>query len=108
MTTVMAFLLWLVSLVPSLLYIGFVFSRLWTWFIVPVFGLPTLTVSQAVGINLAVSFLVAHYPKDEFKVEDGQLVKVNGVEATAKRLGWIFLYVSIMWGIGWGWHRGMQ
>ena len=103
-----AFLLWLVFLVPSYLYIGFVFSRLWAWFIVPVFNLPALTVMQAVGINIVVGLLTSGYPKNEFKIKDGQLVEVNGVDAVSGRIVWIFLYVSFVWGIGWCWHWWFQ
>lgn len=103
-----AFLLWLVFLMSSYFYVGFVFSRLWAWFVVPVFGLPYLTVVQAVGINLVVNFLMARYPKDESKIEDGQLVKVDGVDAITKRATWLLLYVSFTWGVGWCWHRWIQ
>jgi hypothetical protein len=36
---------------------GWVFKILWWWFVAPVFGLPALTVAQALGIGLMVSFL---------------------------------------------------
>ena len=103
-----AFLLWLVFLIPSYLYSGFVFSRLWAWFIVPIFSLPQLTVMQAVGVNVVVAFLTATYPKNEFKLKDGQLVEVSGLDAVIKQIGWAFLYQSLIWGIGYGWHRWMQ
>lgn len=48
---------------------GFVGMKLWSWFIVPVFGLPALTWGQAYGIALFVGLLTHqfHHPtnKDE-------------------------------------------
>lgn len=35
------------------IYTGFVTSTLWGWFVSPLFGLPRLTVVQAIGLGLA-------------------------------------------------------
>ncbi|PIT88095.1 MAG: hypothetical protein COU29_03720 [Candidatus Magasanikbacteria bacterium CG10_big_fil_rev_8_21_14_0_10_36_32] len=43
---------------------GFVLSMLWGWFIVPVFGLPELSIVAAVGISLTVRYLT-YQEKDE-------------------------------------------
>lgn len=43
--------------VPVSLYFGWAASILWGWFVVPVFGLPPITVMQAWGITLALSML---------------------------------------------------
>ncbi len=36
---------------------GFVLSMLWGWFLVPIFGLPTLGIAAAIGISLVSTFL---------------------------------------------------
>ena len=36
---------------------GYVLSVMWGWFIVPLFGLPLLSIPYAIGLNLIVSFL---------------------------------------------------
>lgn len=36
---------------------GYALSILWGWFVVPVFGLPQLTVVSAIGIAMIVSYL---------------------------------------------------
>lgn len=38
---------------------GWVLSKLWLWFVVPIFGFKPLTVVQAIGIALVVRFLTA-------------------------------------------------
>jgi len=48
-------LLILILLVPMMIYEGFAFSLLWSWFVVPVFKLPELTILQAIGVMLLVT-----------------------------------------------------
>lgn len=36
---------------------GFVFTVLWGWFIVPVFAVPVVTVTQAIGVSVFVAFV---------------------------------------------------
>lgn len=36
----------------SMIYTGFVFTKLWGWFVIPVFGLPVLTIAQAIGLTI--------------------------------------------------------
>lgn len=52
---------------------GYVLSILWRWFIVVPFGAPILTVPQAIGVAIVVSFLIsrrASSDKDERPVEE--------------------------------------
>lgn len=44
---------------------GYVLSILWSWFIVPAFGLPALTVPLAIGLSLLVGFLTAQRLKKD-------------------------------------------
>lgn len=39
---------------------GWALAMLWAWFIVPIFNLPTLSIVQAIGIGMVVSFLTRH------------------------------------------------
>lgn len=48
--------------VAALIVKGFVLSKIWEWFILPVFeSAPAITVWQAVGINIVVSVLTDRY-----------------------------------------------
>ena len=52
----------------STLINGWVLSILWGWFIVPVFGVQAITLGQAIGLSMVVSFLTYQYidaKKDE-------------------------------------------
>ncbi len=47
---------------------GWALHLLWLWFIVPIFNLPALSIGQAIGLGMIVSFLTYHYqasPKDK-------------------------------------------
>lgn len=43
---------------------GFVFSKLWIWFIVPIFQMQPLRVVEAIGIMLLINFILAKRDKD--------------------------------------------
>ena len=49
----------LVSIIASVIN-GWVPTVLWGWFIVPVFSLPALTIVQAIGVALIITFLTRH------------------------------------------------
>lgn len=51
------FLFGVLAVIASMLLNGYAFSVLWGWFIVPVFGVPALSVMQAVGIATLISML---------------------------------------------------
>jgi len=45
---------------------GVALRLLWGWFMVPTFGLPVISLVQAIGIALVISFLTQqHIPRDE-------------------------------------------
>lgn len=48
---------------------GFVFSKLWFWFIVPIFQIQPLRVVEAIGIIFLVNFLQAKRDKENDKDE---------------------------------------
>lgn len=49
--------------IPLTIWEGFVISKLWLWFIVPVFALPVLSISTAIGIALVFSILTHQHPR---------------------------------------------
>lgn len=57
----------------SALIRGFVISVMWGWFIVPVFGLPELSIVQAIGVAMVISlFQVRHYTHTPSGDEDAK------------------------------------
>ena len=47
----------IVSIAVGAIWKGFVLSVLWRWFMVPIFGLPELSLVVAIGVGLVISFL---------------------------------------------------
>ena len=62
-----ALLAFTVIFVP--IYGGWVLSILWGWFMVPLFGLPALSIPAAIGVSL-VAALLTHQYRDDKKDED--------------------------------------
>jgi hypothetical protein len=56
--------------VLSTLLRGYALSVLWGWFMVPTLGLPHLSVAQAIGIAIVVSFLTYQDHSDLQKKEE--------------------------------------
>jgi len=52
----MAFFFYLVLFVISMVLNGWVFQIFWEWFIVPIFDFQLLSVPQAIGLSLFLSF----------------------------------------------------
>ena len=46
---------------------GWALSLLWGWFFVPTLGLPSLSIVQAIGVSIVVSFLTARYAATDDK-----------------------------------------
>jgi hypothetical protein len=46
-----------VLLVPALLLNGWIFCRLWRWFVMPVLPVPPLTMASAIGLGILWEFL---------------------------------------------------
>jgi len=59
---VLTLIVYFASTIYGVLALGFVGMKLWSWFIVPVFGVPLLTITQAWGISTILSFW-NHNPK---------------------------------------------
>jgi hypothetical protein len=54
---VLALVISFALMVPLMLWSAYVFTFLWAWFVVPVFGLPILSTLQSFGILLAAGSL---------------------------------------------------
>ena len=81
----------LLLIIPAAIWGGYVLSILWGWFFVPVFGLPTLSVPQAIGISLIVGFLTYHYQyeEDDEEVLLKRIVGIFLVPLECLIIGWI-------------------
>lgn len=49
---------------------GWVLSILWGWFISPVFGIPAITVGQAIGLAMVVSYLTYQHTENNASKKD--------------------------------------
>jgi len=47
--------------VPAAMWRGYVLSVIWSWFIVTTFGLPELTIVQAIGLSIVVGYFKMSY-----------------------------------------------
>lgn len=85
----------LMLIVTSVLLNGYVLSVLWTWFMVPVFDVPELTVPMAIGLGLIVSFLTHQdQPPRQERADPTMTLFVATVTLFAKAgtvllMGWI-------------------
>ncbi len=75
---------------------GWTLSILWGWFVSPIFGLPTLSVIQAIGISLTVGFIKSKAPQhsDDRKVSDKLIESVSHMfimPLLSVGIGWIIL-----------------
>lgn len=62
----MEFLLGIGFMVVAYLIDGLALKLLWNWFMVPILGLPVLSLVQSIGISIVVGFLTQqHIPRDE-------------------------------------------
>lgn len=72
---------------------GFVFTKLWMWFIIPMFGLPPLSIPMAIGLCLVAAFLT-HQARISQKGNDE-------LEEAAKIFGYGFVNAGIILFVGW-------
>jgi len=87
-------LLALVMVLAPVTYIinGLVLKVLWLWFIAETFGLPVITVAQAIGLSIVVGFLT-HQDCQREKTEDAY-------NAAGKLIVTIFVGPLLALGIG--------
>ncbi len=88
-------------LVLSSLLRGYAFSVLWGWFMVPTLGLPHLSVAQAIGIAMVVSFLTYHDTSNIPKKEESAGATI------ARGVSFAVAYPLLALLIGWVVHQYM-
>lgn len=79
-------------LVLSPIYSGFVLLKLWAWFVVPVFGLPKLSLAYAIGIGYTAWALLGTY--DSASTEEAK-------KAPWRTLGMALLRPGVLLLCGW-------
>ena len=57
-------MLGLILSIPSMILQGWIFTKIWGWFIVGTFGLQPLSIIQALGVMMFVSYLTVKLDKD--------------------------------------------
>lgn len=74
---------------------GFVIMKLWGWFMVTTFALPTLGLIQAMGVSLVVGLLTAEFSNiktdEEWADVIGRSIMLIFVYAIVLLEGWIYL-----------------
>lgn len=89
-------LFWAVALtVISSAMGGWALSTLWDWFIVPVFGVPVLSVVQAIGISLVVNYFLSGLKREENGEDESPTTKM--IVLSAKAVFFPVLYVAVGW-----------
>ena len=78
----------------ALIWRGWVLTKLWAWFVVPVFGLPALGIATAIGLSVVVGYLVYH-------MDDSVKVEREKWAAFGYPVSVMFLHPAIALGIGW-------
>lgn len=85
-------LILLAAYVPLALLRGWVIALLWEWYVTDYFGLPLLTIVEAVGLGILVTVFLSRMPsKDE---------EERGVVYT---LTWVVASPLLALGFGWLW-----
>lgn len=90
-------LLAVLALIPTSIFLnGYTLSVLWGWFIVPIFGLPTLGIVSAMGFALVVTYLThqADWTKDENKTS-GAVGRAFTVAVLKPLFGLLFGWVLL-------------
>ena len=72
---------------------GYVLTILWSWFVMPIFGLPALAVAPAIGFALFVSYLTYQVDaRREAEVEnrlEKNLITVSALPLAVLGVGWV-------------------
>lgn len=85
----------IVTVVLSTLWRGYVFSKLWLWFIVATFSACPLSIAQSIGLSSVVSFLTYQYDSYDDKSKSSAEKIGTGVAiallmpALALFFGWV-------------------
>ena len=89
-------LLWFPALTAlSLIYHGFALTKLWGWFIVPIFSLPLLSLPAAIGLSLIVGFMAKNH---DFKKNDDENNSVRKVMLKATLMAAVVPSYALLFG----------
>lgn len=90
----MKFLFSVLFTIPAVFCSGYVFSRMWNWFIVRKFNLPDLNFMEAVGVLFVVG-----YPFLSFTLANvsSELVKEKNMDASTARIVTVLFTVFIVY-----------
>ena len=83
-----------ITIVLSNIWSGYVLSVLWSWFMVPAFGLPTLSIPLAIGIAIIISYMTRDLTNTEKN-------KKSASEVLALAIGWAIFKPALALMIGW-------
>ena len=77
--------------VPIMLLWAWALTLLWGWFIVAIFGLPSLSYAQALGMSIVVGFFkTPNHVKDEYQNSAWNKLAVQIIHPiTSVGIGWI-------------------
>ena len=73
---------------------GWALSTLWGWFVVPLFGLPSLTIAQAIGLSAVVSLFRTTNTNSKSSDDDAFMMFAKSFAAV--------IFVPLL-SVGWGW-----
>ncbi len=80
---------WIGFMVAAYLLNGAALMLLWGWFMVSTFGLPVISLVQAIGIGIIIGFLTQqHIPRDEDMKKELLLYEII-LPVFATATGWI-------------------
>lgn len=84
---------WMLVVVVGSFVSSYVFQKLWTWILVPVFNIPTISLGAAYGLLIIVGFLKSKKP-DNVETEDF-------FTETTKTFFWVLFYGLFSLLFGW-------
>jgi len=80
---------------------GFVFVKLWDWFIVTTFAVKSLTIGQAIGLAFFIGYIKTDLNKDK-KIESSDSVDKNAlITKIFLTIGEVFSYYALILLFGW-------
>lgn len=105
----MSFLVNFILSIPKSLAAGFVLSKLWVWFVVPVFGLPAFSYMQAVGLMQVVSFAQVNLVAAIIRIMPEKEKKDKDISSEiAMALVWLLFLYPLGLAVGYAWHRAIM
>ena len=86
----------IMAIAASIVLRGYVISKLWLWFVVSAFNLPSLSIAQAAGISTLIGLLTHETPKYTKQGEHK-----NNNERIVFAFYWAFAFPPFVLLMGW-------